>query len=174
MELKEGNIRLRPFRLEDKERLVELGNNKNISDNLTDGFPHPYTLDAAIKFIDESLKNDPIRRFAIEEDGVYVGNIGLHPSDDIYRFNAEIGYFIGEPYWNRGIATKAINIMCKYGFEVMKLKRIHAGVFAYNPTSRHVLEKCGFEFEGTFKKGLFKKDEFHDEFRYALVNNDSV
>jgi len=171
MELKEDTAQLRPFRLTDKKRLVELGNNSNISDNLTDGFPHPYTDEAAIKFINESLENDPIRRFAIEENGIYVGNIGLHPSEDIYRFNAEIGYFIGEPYWNRGIATKAIKIISRYGFETMNLKRIYAGVFDYNPSSSHVLEKCGFEYEGLFKKALFKNGEFHDELRYALVSS---
>ncbi|MFT6983909.1 MAG: RimJ/RimL family protein N-acetyltransferase [Crocinitomicaceae bacterium] len=172
MELKEGTVQLRHFRLEDKERLIELGNNSNISDNLTDGFPHPYTDEAAIKFINETLQDDPIGRFAIEENGIYVGNIGLHPSKDIYRFNAEIGYFVGEPYWNRGIATKAIKIIARYGFEKMNLKRIYAGVFDYNPSSAHVLEKCGFQYEGLFKKALFKNGEFHDEIRYALVKED--
>ncbi|MFT6922931.1 MAG: ribosomal-protein-alanine N-acetyltransferase [Crocinitomicaceae bacterium] len=171
MELKEGTVQLRHFRLEDKERLIELGNNSNISDNLTDGFPHPYTDEAAIKFINETLQDDPIGHFAIEESGIYVGNIGLHPSKDIYRFNAEIGYFIGEPYWNRGIATKAIKIITRYGFEKMNLNRIYAGVFDYNPSSARVLEKCGFEYEGLFKKALFKNGEFHDELRYAFVNS---
>ncbi len=169
MELKEDNVELRPFRLEDQERLVELGDNKNISDNLMDGFPHPYTIEAAITFIEETLKDVPVRRFAIIENGVYVGNIGLNPGSDIYRFNAEIGYFIGAPYWNRGIATKAIKIICKFGFEVMDMKRVYAGVFSYNPSSAHVLEKCGFENEGTFKKSLFKNGEFYDEIRYALI-----
>ena len=171
MELIDGNVTLRPLRLEDKERLVELGNNSKISDNLTDDFPNPYTIEAADKFLTNAIKDQPIRRFAIEENGIYVGNCALHPSYDIYRFNAELGYFVGEPYWGRGIATKAIKLLCDYGLSELNIHRIYAGVFAYNPASEKVLKKCGFEFEGVFKKGLYKNGAFHDEIRYALVKD---
>lgn len=170
MELREGNVTLRTPRMSDKDKLVELGNNKKVHDNLTDDFPHPYTEEDAIKFITDASNEKPCRRFAIEEDGVYVGNIGLHPQRDIYRYNAELGYFVGEPFWNKGIATKAVKIATRYAFEVLDIKRIYAGVFAYNPYSARVLEKCGYEFEGTFKSGLYKNGAFHDELRYAAVN----
>jgi RimJ/RimL family protein N-acetyltransferase len=170
MELKEGNVTLRPPRKEDLDRMVKLANNKKIFDNLTDSFAHPYTTDDAHKFILSATSEEPCRRFVIEIDGMFVGNIGLHPQEDIYRFNAEIGYFIGEPYWGQGIATKAVKIATAYAFEVLKVKRIYAGVFAYNPASARILEKCGYTYEGTFKSGLCKNGEFHDELRYAMVN----
>jgi RimJ/RimL family protein N-acetyltransferase len=91
----DSGISLREFTMEDREVLVSLANNANIANNLRDGFPHPYTLEAADQFINEARASNPTTRFCIEKNGVYVGNIGLHPNTDIYRMNAEIGYFIG-------------------------------------------------------------------------------
>lgn len=163
-------ISLRQFTPNDKQALIELANNWNIAKNLRDGFPHPYTEKDADKFILDSMEATPTTRFCIEKDGVYVGNVGLHPDSDIYRMNAEIGYFIGEPFWGQGIATQAIKMMVEYGFNELKLHRIQAGVFDYNTRSRRVLENAGFEYEGRAKEAVFKNGAFFDELKFGIVN----
>jgi len=170
MNLKSGNIELRRFRETDAPGMAELANNEKISRNLRDGFPHPYTLQDAENFIKNCMDQDPVCIFAIENSGEYVGNIGLMPGQDVYRKSAEIGYFIGEPYWNQGIATVAVNLITDYGFNTLSMVRIHTGIFEYNVSSQHVLEKCGFRKEGIFKKSVFKNERLWDEIRFAKIN----
>ena len=163
------NINLRPFKKSDSLRLAELANNENISRNLRDGFPHPYTLKHAEEFIQRLMVQDPVTFFAIEYKGEYVGNISLVKGNDVYRKSAEIGYFIGEPYWNKGIATIAVNLITDYGFKNLDIVRIHTGVYEHNKASQRVLEKCGFVYEGVFKKAVFKQEKFWNEARYAKI-----
>lgn len=169
MKLKHNNIELREFRKADTIRLVELANNKKISRNLRDGFPNPYTREDAARFIQNCLNQNPTTIFAIEFDGEYVGNIGLNPGQDVYRKSAEIGFFIGEAYWNKGITTISVNLICNYGFEKLGIVRVHAGVFEFNKVSQRVFEKCGFEKEGIFKKSVFKNDKLWNEIRYSKI-----
>lgn len=170
MELQSGNIRLRPLLLTDAARLVKLANNEKIARNLRDGFPNPYTLDDANYFLENFTNQDPVTFFGIEYEGEYVGNISLVPGQDIYRKSAEIGYFIGEPYWNRGIMPTAVNLITDYGFRQLGFIRIHTGVFEYNMASMRVLEKCGFVKEGIFRKSIFKQNKIWDEVRYSKIN----
>ena len=163
-------IRLRPFTPADAPRMAILANNEKISRNLRDAFPHPYTLQDAEKFIEKAISRNPVTVFAIEWNGEYVGNIGLAPGTEVSRLSAEIGYFIGEPYWNKGIATAAVNLIVEYGFKVLGLVRIHTGIFEYNPASMRVLEKCGFEREGVFKKAVIKNGKIWDEVRYSKIS----
>ena len=135
MELSDGVIKLRRLTLSDKNRLAELADNSKIAINLRDGFPHPYTVDDAVKFIENFGVQNPQQVFAIEYDGEYVGNIGLHKGTDVYRLSAEIGYFLGEPYWNKGIITRAVNLICDYGFKNLDIVRIYAGIFEFNTAS---------------------------------------
>ena len=167
--MKTNRITLRPFREEDLESIQKLGNNPTIASNLRDGFPHPYTMEDAKLFLELAMNADPINRFAILENDVHVGNIGLHLQTDIYRKSAEIGYFVGEPYWNRGIATEAVKLIVEYGFREWDINRIFAGVFSYNLASARVLEKAGFVYEGTFKNAVTKNGESWDEIRYAIL-----
>jgi RimJ/RimL family protein N-acetyltransferase len=169
MDLKSGNIVLRPLRLTDALRLSELANNEKISRNLRDGFPNPYTLTDAENFLQRFSDQDPVTFFGIDFNGEYVGNISLVPGQDVYRKSAEIGYFIGEPYWNKGIVTKAVNLISEYGFNHLDIVRIHTGVFEYNAASMHVLEKCGFVKEAVFRKSVFKQGKLWDEVRYAKL-----
>lgn len=166
------DVKLREFRKEDVERLVELANNPNIADNLRDAFPNPYTLEDADKFFLAAKYDAKSIRRAIEWKGQYVGNIGLHFTDDVYRFNAEIGYFIGEPYWGRGIASQAIPLMLELGFQHPSMHRIFAGVFSYNPVSMRVLEKAGFRFEGVALECISKHGKIYDEHRYAMLKSE--
>ena len=170
MELQSGNIKLRPLRLTDAERLTELANNEKISRNLRDGFPNPYTLADAKNFLEKFTNQDPVTFFGIDYNGEYVGNISLMPGQDIYRKSAEIGYFIGEPYWNKGIITTAVNLITEYGFKQLGFIRIHTGVFEYNRASMRVLEKCGFIKEAVFRKSVFKQNKIWDEVRYSKIN----
>lgn len=170
MELVSGDIKLRPFRQSDAGKLAEMANNKKISRNLRDGFPHPYTFDDAVTFIRHCLNEHPDTFFAIEFRGEHVGNISLSPCHDVYRKSAEIGYFISEPFWNKGIASAAVKLIVQFGFNNLGMMRIHTGVFEYNPASQRVLEKCGFVKEGVFKKAVFKEGELWDEVRYAILN----
>lgn len=170
--LTNGNVSLRKFSPEDKYRMVELANNPKISVNLRDGFPNPYTLTDAENFIEKYARLESSQIFAIEFNGEYVGNIGLHKGIDVYQKSAEIGYFIGEPYWNLGITSKAVNLICDFGFKKMDIVRIHAGIFEFNPSSMRVLEKCGFKREAIFEKAIVKNGKIYNEFRYAKVKDE--
>jgi ribosomal-protein-alanine N-acetyltransferase len=169
MELISGEIKLRPFRLSDAPRLVEIANNENIARNLRDGFPNPYTLEHAELFFTKYMDIEPQSFFAIDYKGEYVGNISLLKGNDVYRKSAEVGYFIGEEYWNKGIATKALGLICEYGFQNLDIIRIHTGVYDHNLASQRVLEKCGFVREGVFKMAVFKREQFWNEVRYAKL-----
>jgi [ribosomal protein S5]-alanine N-acetyltransferase len=165
-----GDVKLRSFRLSDCERMTCLANNENISRNLRDGFPHPYTLAHAEAFIRKCMDQKPASVFAIEYKGEYVGNIGIMKCSDVYRKSAEVGYFLGEEYWGKGIATQALKLVCEYGFRELDIIRIHSGVYEHNLASQRVLEKCGFVKEGVFKMAVFKYDKYWNEVRYALIN----
>jgi len=163
------SVQLRPLTLADAPRLAEFANNENISKNLRDGFPHPYTLEDAEKFLTNAFQQSPCQVFAIEYNGLYVGNIGLHKGTDVYRKSAELGYLLDENFWNKGIMTRAIQLACEYGFQELDIVRIWAGVFDYNKASFRVLEKCGFVREATLKRAVFKQDKIWDEIRYARI-----
>jgi RimJ/RimL family protein N-acetyltransferase len=165
--LREGEVLLRPFLDDDKFRMAEVANNIHISINMRDAFPHPYALSDAENFIAMCRLHDPVQIFAIEYQGLYVGNIGLVKQTDIYRKSAEIGYFLDENYWNKGIMTKAVNLICRYGFQHLDIVRINTGVFEYNIASQKVLEKCGFVKEAVFRNAMFRNGKIYDEIRYA-------
>jgi len=167
--LTDGYVTLREFTPDDKYRLAELANNPKISINLRDGFPNPYTVSDAENFLEKNAGQESSLVLAIEFNNIYVGNIGLHKATDVYRKSAEIGYFLGEPYWNLGIMTKAVNLICDYGFKNLDIVRIHAGIFEFNPASMRVLEKCRFKKEAICKKAVFKEGKIYDEVRYAKL-----
>ncbi len=170
MELQSGNVKLRPLHLSDAGRMVPLANNEKISRNLRDGFPHPYTMADGEDFLSRFADQDPTYFFAIEYKGEYTGNISLVPGQDVYRCSAEIGYFIGEPFWNKGIVTEAVTLICEYGFKQLGIARIHTGIFEYNTASMRVLEKCGFTKECVFRKSVTKLGKLWGEVRYSKIN----
>ena len=166
---RDGDVAIRDFNKSDAPLLARYANNKKVSVNLRDGFPNPYTLNDAHAFIQRVYEQNPQTFFAIEYKGDYVGNISLSPATDVYRNNAEIGYFIGEPFWNKGIATKAVKLITDWGFKNLNIVRIYTGIFAFNKPSQRVLEKCGFEKEAVFKKAITKNGKIYDEIRYAKI-----
>lgn len=165
----DGLVTIRKFRRSDKIRMAEIANNEKVAVNLRDAFPFPYTPEHAEKFISMCLRMKPYQVFAIEYGGEYVGNIGLHRQDDVYRRTAELGYFIGEPYWHKGITPRAVNLICDYGFRELDIIKIYSGVFSFNKASQRVLEKCGFTLEAVLKAAVIKNEKICDEYRYAKI-----
>lgn len=169
-EFTDGPIRLRDFSDLDQVRLAELCNNKKIWDNVRDLLPSPYTEQNALEFIRLCQQEVPTSTFAIEYKGELAGCIGLVKQTDVYRLGAELGYWIGEPYWGLGIATRAVELITSYGFNKLGLIRIYSGVFEFNAASQRVLEKSGFKLEGIFEKSIIKNNKVHNELRYAKLN----
>ena len=160
---------LRPLRLSDLGDLLSLANNRKISDRLTDAFPYPYTKTHGEQFIQRVNSTKPANVLAITINDRMVGAIGIHPKSDVDRLNAELGYWVGEPYWGKGIATQAIEMMLLYGFEHFpEIERIFARPYGDNPASIRVLEKAGFILEARFKETLIKNGERKDELIYAI------
>ncbi len=171
--MKDGEIALRKFDTSDEARLAELGNNKKIWDNVRDYFPHPYTLEDARAFIQLVQAENPMTTFAITFRNEFVGVAALILKLDVYRRSAEIGFWIGEPYWNNGITSKAVELIIEFGFNKLDLIRIDTGVFEFNKASCRVLEKCGFEFEGIFKNSIIKNEIIINELRYAKLKQEA-
>jgi len=161
-------FKLRSWNLNDLKSLVKYANNYNIAKNLTNQFPHPYSKENGEAFIAMATKNDPLTIFAIEINGQAAGGIGLHPQQDIHCKNAELGYWLAEPYWGKGIITQAIKQIVAYGFKTFEIDRIFARPFENNIGSQKVLIKSGFILEGKFDKVLYKNGEYLDELIYAI------
>ena len=159
-------IALRSLKPSDKTQLAQLANNKKIWDNVRNRFPHPYSEKNAEEFIQLQNEKNAEKVFAIEYNGKLCGLIGLILQQDVYRKSVEIGYWLGEPFWGMGIATKAVGLIASHAFEDLGLMRIFAGVFEYNIGSMKVLERNGFQKEGIAKNAVFKNDKFWDEHRY--------
>ena len=169
----EEKIKLRLLKLSDKAELAKLANNKKIWDNLRDYMPFPYKESDAEFFIQLKQKEDPKQTFGIEYRGKLSGVIGLELQKDVYQKSAEIGYWIGEPFWGNGIATKAVEWITTYGFDKLGLNRIYSGVFEYNIASMKVLEKNGYNKEGVFKNAILKNNKICDEHRFYKLNEES-
>jgi RimJ/RimL family protein N-acetyltransferase len=158
---------LRPWQMHDLDSLVEYADNFNIARNLADQFPHPYKIENGKTFIRLAMSHSPVRIFAIDINGKASGGIGIHPQTDIYRKNAELGYWLAEPFWGKGLITRAILEMVEYGFNNFDINRIFARPFGHNIASQKALEKAGFILEARLSKTFFKNGEYLDELIYA-------
>lgn len=161
-------MKLRPWTFEDTENLAKYANNPNVAKYLTNAFPHPYTIENAHSFIAMVAAQNPTSVFAIEVDDEAVGSIGLHAQSDIMCKNMELGYFLGEPFWGKGIVTAAVQQMVGYGFQHFDITRIYARPYGNNLASQKVLEKAGFKLEARIEKNIYKNGEFLDELIYAV------
>ncbi len=160
---------LRSFREADAEALALHANNRNIWLNLRDAFPNPYTEDHASEFIRTSLEATPESHFAITVDGKPVGAIGFRLHGDVERVSAEVGYWLSESLWGRGIATEALVAMTEYAIEAFGLTRIYAMPFEWNPSSMRVLEKAGYKLEVRMNRSAIKDGKIVDQFLYAYI-----
>lgn len=167
-ELKLTRCTIRPWQCGDETSLAQHANNRNIWRNLRDIFPHPYTLKDAEEWIRFANAENPPRNFAIVVEGEAAGGIGFVLKEDVHRGAAEIGYWLGEKFWGRGIITEAVHAMTEYAFANFDICRIQAGVYEWNPASMHVLEKAGYQFEARLHKSVTKDGKTIDELIYAI------
>ncbi len=165
------DFKLRPWRIEDAESLASYANNSKIAENLRDVFPYPYTLSDAKGYIEFCLGLKEQLCFAVEVGGEAAGSIGVFIKDDVYRKSAELGYWLGEQYWGRGIMSKAVLQICELAFSNYDIVRIFAEPFARNIGSRRVLEKAGFELEGILRKSVCKNGIIEDSCMYAKLKD---
>ena len=166
---------LRPWRREDAAAVAQYANNEKIARNLRDVFPYPYTLADAESFVDSCLGADGSCQLfrAIEVEGHAVGSIALCLGSDVYCMTAELGYWLAEDFWGKGIMTQAVQQICEEGAERWEdLLRIYAEPFAHNTASRRVLEKAGFTLEGVLRKSVCKRGRVCDSCMYALLVED--
>ena len=167
------NFILRRWAGEDASALVKYASNKKIAANLRDGFPYPYTMNDAWAFLQAMISADEAKSFcrAIDIGGESVGSIGIFFKDNVYRKSAEIGYWLGEPFWGNGITTAAIRLMCGEAFERRDIVRIYAEPYAHNAASRRALTKAGFELEGVLRRSVYKNGSIFDSCIYALLKD---
>lgn len=162
---------IREWKIEDAPELAEMLNNKKILNNLRDGLSYPYTKNDAEEYITSMLEADKTKTFAfaITVDDKVVGSIGIFRCENIHFRTAEMGYYIGGPYWGNGLGTSAVKQACNYIFENTDIIRIFAEPFAYNIASCRVLAKAGFQFEGLLRNNAIKNGKVLDMRMYALI-----
>lgn len=167
-------IKIRKWQITDAKALAAAISNKKVQDNLRDGLPYPYTEEDGREYISQMLsadENDTFA-FAITADDKVIGSIGAFRQRNIHSRTAELGYYIAEEYWGRGIMTEAVKQLCSYVFSHSDIIRIFAEPFAYNTGSCRVLEKAGFRFEGTLRSNAVKNGRVIDMKMYSLLKDD--
>jgi ribosomal-protein-alanine N-acetyltransferase len=160
---------LRPWDPSDARSLVKHANNAKIARNLRDGFPYPYTTKDATQWLKMVKENKTDMILAIEVKGEAAGGIGLHSMKDVYRYNAELGYWLSEQYWGMGIISDAIGVVVDHAFTHTRWLRVFANIYEYNTPSMRVLEKNGFTREAIHRKAVMKEGKLVDEHLYALL-----
>jgi len=169
-----GEFMIRDWAGDDAASLVRYANNRKVVRWLRDRFPSPYTAADAEAFLAAVSRQDPRTVFAIATPQEAIGGIGLEFGSDVHRFTAELGYWLGEPFWGRGIMTAAVRRLTDWAFGHLEVHRIYASVFEGNVPSVRVLEKAGFEFEGRLRAGVFKNGRILDQLLYAQVKDGIV
>ncbi len=166
----DSEILLRRLLPDAADELAEMANNFKIWSNLLDTMPHPYSKEDAVRFIEMVSGESPTTTFGIHIDGKLCGVIGINPKEDVYRFNMELGFWIGEKYWGRGIATEAARQIISIAFNTHHANRLTASVFEGNHASMKVLTNNGFSKIGVGKKAVYKNRLYLDEHYFELLN----
>ena len=164
---------IRKWKIGDAEELANALSNKKVQDNLRDGIPFPYTTRDGEEYIKSILSSDENNTFAfaVVVDGKVIGSIGAFRQTNIHAQTAELGYYIAEKYWGRGIMTDAVKQLCDYVFCNSDIIRLDAEPFAYNIGSCRVLEKAGFQYEGTLRKNAVKNGKVLDMRMYSRIRD---
>jgi len=174
VQLKLKSCEVRSWRMADAEPLARHADNRKIWLNLRDAFPHPYTRHDAREFIQSVSNRTPETTFAIAVNGEPVGCVGFVLRPDVERVSAEIGYWLAEPFWGRGIATDALVALTDYAIATYALTRIYALPFAWNAASCRVLEKAGYRLEARLHRSAIKNGVITDQMQYAFVVPDTA
>jgi len=169
MLLELGDLRVRNWRREDLDCLLRYANNPKIAANLRDQFPHPYTRREGIEYLNYVRTMEVPMSFALEFAGEAIGGIGFKQGTDIARLSVEMGYWLGEPFWGRGLTTRAVSATSDWAFDAYRIVRIFATAFAHNVASMRVLEKSGFQREGILRRSAIKNGVIVDQVVYAKV-----
>jgi RimJ/RimL family protein N-acetyltransferase len=166
-------VELREWQMSDAASIAENANNIAIWDNVRDYFPHPYSEENGRQFIGMVLsKPKPATDMSIIIDGKAVGGVGIVLQTDVERVSAEMGYWLGENYWNRGVMTDVVKQMVTYTFtHFPELRKIYAPVFDFNIASQRVLQKAGFECEGILKQAAIKNGKVTDLHYYGMLKS---
>ena len=166
--------KIRKWKLSDAKDLAIALSNRKVQDNLRDGLPYPYTEQDGKDYISDMLSanEDDTFAFAITADNKVVGSISVFRQGNIHRQTAELGYYVAEEYWSRGIMTEAVKQICEYVFSKSDILRIYAEPFAYNIASCRVLEKAGFQYEGTLRSNAVKNGKVIDMKMYSLLRTE--
>jgi len=160
---------VRDWRKGDVSSLARYANNRKIWNNLRDAFPHPYAQEDAVIYISRALQKQPRTSFAIATKSEAIGSVGLMPGQDVHKLAAELGYWLGEPFWGKGIMTEAVKALSEYALNELGFCRIYAEPYTTNQASARVLEKSGFVLEGIMRSNVVKGDRVLDQFLYARV-----
>jgi RimJ/RimL family protein N-acetyltransferase len=160
---------LRPWQKQDAEELAAVANNQNIWNNVRDALPSPYTVMDALQWIAHVNDQNPVVNFAIVYNGMVTGSIGCIPKEDIASKTIEIGYFVAEIYWGKGIATEAVRLLIDFIETRMDVIRIFAHVFAQNKSSMKVLQKNGFYLEAIHRRAVIKNNEVIDDYLWVKL-----
>lgn len=182
VEIRTEQFALRPFRMEDAPSLTRHVNNRKIWMNVRDALPHPYKEHHARSFIRQNLDNQRATGrsgktgrnfiFAIELDGDLAGAIGLHHKEDVYRLNYELGFWLGEPFWGRGIMTTAVGCITDFAFNETEAHRLYAEVFDHNQASMRVLTKNNFRREAVLREAIIKDGQIEDLHVFARLRSE--
>ena len=171
LEIRPG-LYIRDIEENDIGSIVTYADNIKISGNLRDSFPFPYTVDDAEAWLSVINDCNPKRSFAIACDNNFIGAIGIEPCRDVNRYAGELGYWLAEPFWGKGITTDAVKVFIKYVFEYYDLIKIFAYVFSSNPASGRVLEKAGFLLEGNLRNQIVKSGKVLDQLVYGILKEE--
>lgn len=163
------DVVIRPWKKEDAEQLASIADNRAVWLNVRDRFPHPYTLDDAVQWLELNSKQEVIQNFCIEYKEKVAGSVGVIRKDDVYRKTIEIGYFVGEPFWGKGVATGAVAQMLQYIHKTFDVVRIYAEVFGHNKASMSVLRKNGFYLESIRKRSVYKDGKIMDDYVWVKL-----
>ncbi len=174
LDIKLSTCSVRSWRPGDEPSLVRHANNPNVSNSLRDDFPSPYLMPDARRWIHLATTELAETAFAVDIAGFAVGGVGFSLGSDVYRVRAEIGYWLGEEFWGRGVMTEVVTNMSEWAFAEYQVHRVFAAVFSNNTGSMRVLEKSGFYHEGVHRAAVFKRGRFLDEVMYARLKGDSV
>jgi ribosomal-protein-alanine N-acetyltransferase len=165
-------VSLRPVQLSDSSILPKYANNIKIAQNMRDVYPFPYSEKDAEDYLARVCGSTPVTHFLIFKEQEHIGNFAFLLKEDVHRYNAEIGYWLGEPFWGRGIMPGVIRTMLLYIFNNFEISRVYAEVFSPNTGSMKVLEKSGFKKEAVIRKNVFKNGQFLDTHLYSMLNDE--
>lgn len=167
-----GPCVVRPWRSTDLAALLRHADNPKVAANLRDRFPSPYTEADGRAWLDLAAGGLAATNWAIEVAGEAAGGIGLMPQDDVNEGTAEIGYWLGEAVWGRGVATAAVAAVTRRALTALGYRRLFATVFGRNGASQRVLEKCGYRREGVLRRAVVKHGVVLDQVVYGILPDD--